>query len=264
MAVVLHRHHGELVRRRRAGRAPAAPLGLAGCGRHRGRCAHRVVLASLFLLEEKKVTVQAGWKCASPSRASWRRARSPEALPRRRVPVSLFLRARLRHAALLLHDRRAEVLAGLYRHPRRDRLGRLDRRRPGASLASAADELEGAAESQHRARNAVGGFVPVARGRGHGGDRELRQRRCPDDRHHRLAHARRGLLPQALRGLRIRRAHVDHESRRPVLQHRRRLALRACFDSRLGPLIIVSAATTAFAAVLVPLLRLDANEPIPA
>jgi predicted MFS family arabinose efflux permease len=29
------------------------------------------------------------------------------------------------------------------------------------------------------------------------------------------------------------------------------------FDSRLGPLIIVSAATTAFAAVLVPLLRLD-------
>jgi MFS family permease len=36
------------------------------------------------------------------------------------------------------------------------------------------------------------------------------------------------------------------------------------FDSRLGPLIVVSAATTAFAAVLVPLLRLEANEPIPA
>ena len=36
------------------------------------------------------------------------------------------------------------------------------------------------------------------------------------------------------------------------------------FDSRLGPLIIVSAATTAFAAVLVPLLRLEANEAIPA
>ena len=38
------------------------------------------------------------------------------------------------------------------------------------------------------------------------------------------------------------------------------------FDSRLGPLIIVSAATTAFAAVLVPLLRLDgkSDEPIPA
>jgi predicted MFS family arabinose efflux permease len=29
------------------------------------------------------------------------------------------------------------------------------------------------------------------------------------------------------------------------------------FDSRLGPLIVVSAATTAFAALLVPLLRLD-------
>jgi MFS family permease len=38
------------------------------------------------------------------------------------------------------------------------------------------------------------------------------------------------------------------------------------FDSRLGPLIIVSAATTAFAAVLVPLLRLDdkSGEAIPA
>jgi MFS family permease len=38
------------------------------------------------------------------------------------------------------------------------------------------------------------------------------------------------------------------------------------FDSRLGPLIIVSAATTAFAAVLVPLLRLDgkSDEAIPA
>jgi MFS family permease len=38
------------------------------------------------------------------------------------------------------------------------------------------------------------------------------------------------------------------------------------FDSRLGPLIIVSAATTAFAAVLVPLLRLNgkSNEAIPA
>jgi MFS family permease len=36
------------------------------------------------------------------------------------------------------------------------------------------------------------------------------------------------------------------------------------FDSRLGPLIVVSAATTAFAAVLVPLLRLEANEAIPA
>jgi MFS family permease len=38
------------------------------------------------------------------------------------------------------------------------------------------------------------------------------------------------------------------------------------FDSRLGPLIVVSAASTAFAAVLVPLLRLgpEANESIPA
>jgi MFS family permease len=38
------------------------------------------------------------------------------------------------------------------------------------------------------------------------------------------------------------------------------------FDSRLGPLIVVSAATTAFAAVLVPLLRLNdkSNESIPA
>ena len=38
------------------------------------------------------------------------------------------------------------------------------------------------------------------------------------------------------------------------------------FDSRLGPLIIVSAATTAFAALLVPLLRLDgkSDEAIPA
>jgi MFS family permease len=38
------------------------------------------------------------------------------------------------------------------------------------------------------------------------------------------------------------------------------------FDSRLGPLIVVSAATTAFAAVLVPLLRLSgkSNESIPA
>jgi predicted MFS family arabinose efflux permease len=38
------------------------------------------------------------------------------------------------------------------------------------------------------------------------------------------------------------------------------------FDNRLGPLIIVSAATTALAAVLVPLLRLDgrAGGPTPA
>ena len=62
---------------------------------------------------------------------------------------------------------------------------------------------------------------PVTRG-----DRELRQRRCHDDRHHRLAHARRRLLSQARRGLRVRRAHVDHESRGTLLQHRRRLALR--------------------------------------
>jgi hypothetical protein len=33
------------------------------------------------------------------------------------------------------------------------------------------------------------------------------------------------------------------------------------FDSRLGPLIVVSAATTAFAAILVPLLHLDGESP---
>ena len=81
-------------------------------------------------------------------------------------------------------------------------------------FAAARHELEGAAHPQHRARDAVGRLVPVAGRPGHRGDRELRQRRCHDDRHHRLAHARRRLLSQARGGLRIRRADVDHESRR--------------------------------------------------
>ena len=111
-----------------------------------------VVLASLFLLDERKVARKRAARCGAPSKASSRRRRRAKLYL---VALFLFLYSfapGLRHAALLLHDRRAEILAGLYRHSGRDRLGRLDRRRPGPSLASAQDELEGAAASQHRAR----------------------------------------------------------------------------------------------------------------
>ena len=103
-----------------------------------------MVLASLFLLDEKKVGASAAGNAAHLPKPRGG-VEVGKALPRRPVPVSLFLRARLRHAALLLHDRRAQILAELHRHPGRDRLGRLDRRRAGASLPAARHELEGAA-----------------------------------------------------------------------------------------------------------------------
>ena len=121
-----------------------------------------VVLASLFLLDEKKVGAS-GPEMRRTFQSLVAASRSAQALHRRPVPVSLFLRARLRHAALLLHDRRAQILAELHRHPGRDRLGRLDRRRPGASLPAARHELEGAAHPQHRAGDvSVASFLLLA------------------------------------------------------------------------------------------------------
>ena len=50
-------------------------------------------------------------------------------------PLSLLLQSGLEHAALLLHDRRSEILAKLYRHSRIDRRGRLGRGRAPLSPA---------------------------------------------------------------------------------------------------------------------------------
>ncbi len=118
-------------------------------------------------------------------------------------------------------------------------------RRPGPSLPAARHELEGAAHSQHRSGHAVGRLVPAAGRPCHRGDRELRQRRCHDDRHHRLADARRRLLSQARRRLRLRRADVDHESSRSSAPAPSAPgSTTTCSMDGSGPLIIVSAAST--------------------
>ena len=72
VAVVLHRHHGERVRRRRAGRAPAALSALQAAAAIAAVAPIAVVLASLFLLERRR-PAQAAARCAAPFRASSRR-----------------------------------------------------------------------------------------------------------------------------------------------------------------------------------------------
>ena len=147
-----------------------------------------VVLASLFLLDEKKVGASA-FEVRLTFQSMLRASTSAKLYL---VALFLFLYSFAPGFGTPLYYFMTDELKfsqSYHRHPGRDRLGRLDRRRPGASLPAARHELEGAAHSQHRARDAVGCLVPAAGRSGHGGDREFRQRRCHDDRHHRLAHA---------------------------------------------------------------------------
>ena len=77
-----------------------------------------------------------------------------------------------------------------------DRLGGVDRRRPAASAAAAADEREDAAQSQHRAGNGLGRFVPAAHRRDASAALSTSPTAGHDDRHHRPADPRRaGLAP---------------------------------------------------------------------
>ena len=112
-----------------------------------------VILATLFLLSETKGHGQSTGNATHVSE-SRHGAEVDETVPGRLLPVSVFLRPGLWHAALLLHDRRAQILPVLHRHSGLDRLGGLDRGRPGASLASPEDAVEDAVVSQHRVRNA--------------------------------------------------------------------------------------------------------------
>ena len=222
-----------------------------------------VILASVFLLSERKSRgKQAG---NAPHLSQHRRgAEVPETVPRRLVSVPLFLRSRVRHAALLLHDRRTQVLPVVYRRSRIDRLCRVDlgalahrwllRRMSSKALLylsivlgtlSAASFLlltdEITAAIVNFANGAALMIATIA-------SLTLAADYCPR-RSEGFAFA--GLM--SIMNL----ADVFSNNVGAFLYEH-------VFDSRLGPLIIVSAATTALAAVLVPLLRLDANEPIPA
>ena len=79
--------------------------------------------------------------------------RHPLALDRRAVSLSLLVQSRVPHAALLLHDRHPAVLPGLYRHPRRDLVGRLDLRRVDLSALPCRAHIETPAAIEHRARH---------------------------------------------------------------------------------------------------------------
>ena len=63
VAVVLHRHHGVLVRRRCADRGPARPLRLAGRRRHRRRRAHRRGAGVAVPARREEGQRERGWRC---------------------------------------------------------------------------------------------------------------------------------------------------------------------------------------------------------
>ena len=145
---------------------PAA-LRPAGGGRHRRRRAHRRGAGIAVPARREEGGRERAARCGAPSRASWRRRRRAKLYL---VALFLFLYAFAPGFGTPLYyfmTDELQILAELHRHSGRDRLGRLDRRRPGASLPSAQHELEGAAHSQHRARHAVGRLVPAAGRPGH-------------------------------------------------------------------------------------------------
>ena len=216
-----------------------------------------VVLASLFLLDERKV----GASAQDAAHLSKPRGgiEVGEALPRRPVPVPLFLRARLRHAALLLHDRRAQFsqsyigilgaiasagwIAGALVHRLLLRgmsskallylsivLGTLS----AASFLLLADPVTAAIVNF---ANGVAMMIATI------ASLTLAADYCPK-RAEGFAFA--GLM--SIMNL----AELCSNTVGAYLYDH-------VFDARLGPLIIVSAASTALALVLVPLLRLDGS-----
>ena len=170
VAVVLRRDHGERPGGRRAGRESVRLGSLESRRRHRCPGAARGRDRDAAVAHRSKEPGQPG----NVSQHMVRHRRGIEVAPALAgggLPVPLRLRARLRHAALLLHDRHAALLAVVYRRAGRGCVGRLDRRRPAASLADASHRRREPALSQHPAGHPVGGLVPAADRRGQRGDR---------------------------------------------------------------------------------------------
>jgi len=109
------------------------------------------------------------------------------------------------------------------------------------------DELEGAVVSQHSCSEPCRRSFLMLADRGHGGDREFRQRRCHDDRHHCLAHTRRRLLSQALGGFAFAGLMSIMNLADLASNNVGAFLYEHVFHNQLGPLIVVSAASTAFA-----------------
>ena len=91
----------------------------------------------------------------------------------------LLLQPRAEHAALLHHDRRLEVPAGLYRHFGIDLFGRLDRGRAALPAAVRRLVVEAPLAAEHRARHGHDGSLPPADERTIRRDPELLRRISP-------------------------------------------------------------------------------------
>ena len=63
--------------------------------------------------------------------------------------------------------------------------------------------------------------------------------------------------PAACRGVRLRGIDVGDQSGNAIGGYQRRVPVRACVRGRLAPLIVVSAAFTAFVLVLIPLFGIE-------
>jgi hypothetical protein len=86
----------------------------------------------------------------------------------------------LGHAALLPHDRHPAFLPGLYRHPRRDLVGRLDLRRADLSALPCRVHIETPAAIEHRARHRDHRLVRAALQRNERSSAQFLRRRHPD------------------------------------------------------------------------------------
>ena len=128
MAVVQRRHDGRLDRRRGTHAAPVAGCGAAYRGGNRRRCAVGGPVRD-DLSDPGQEDAHRSSGAARDLRQSRDRIQKARALDRRTFPLSLLLQSGLEHAALLLHDRRSEILAKLYRHSRINRRSRLGRGR---------------------------------------------------------------------------------------------------------------------------------------
>jgi BT1 family len=88
---------------------------------------------------------------------------------------------------------------------------------------------------------------------------------CRNADHRRYAHARRRLFSARCGRLHFRSPHVNHQSCDRVFQYLGSYLFTNVFDSKLAPLVVLSAGFTAFAFVLVPLLQLgDKRQGVPA
>jgi hypothetical protein len=100
----------------------------------------------------------------------------------RGVSFSLLPEPGVGHAALLPHDRRAEILAGIHRRARFDQLRRVDHRRIAVPQVFERDHRTLTAQLEHLPRHFDDSGLSIALGSGDGGRHQLLQRVRRDDR----------------------------------------------------------------------------------